>query len=194
MAKIILSSGAELDILNPDPALLTIQVLAHALSGECRFGNQCSKFYSVARHSIFVSNIVRYQLGIPELAYEGLMHDATEGILGDVITQIKTVLPDYKRIERNMEMVLAHKYQLDTNAEARGLVKLADMMALNAERKLVMPSHPTHWDAVSRFAPVHEDIIRMSDVPGTENRARDRFEFTVLFNQLAPDSLRVGVL
>ena len=39
-----LLSGERLDVLNPDPSLIHIDQIAHALSQLCRFGGKCWGF------------------------------------------------------------------------------------------------------------------------------------------------------
>lgn len=127
-----LSSGAFFNFLNPDPQLVTVEVIAKSLSQLCRFTGHTSKFYSVAQHSVLVSRIVP-----PELARWGLFHDAAEAFMGDVSSPLKQLIPDYKRIEHYVERVVW---------EALGLygplpreVKQADMSALIAEKNALMP-------------------------------------------------------
>lgn len=43
--------------LDPDPDRIIIEDIAHALSNICRYGGHARKFYSVAEHSIHVSNV-----------------------------------------------------------------------------------------------------------------------------------------
>jgi len=63
----------------PTPETISIEDIAHGLAGEYRWGNQSSRRYTVAEHSVAVSTRVGDD---PELAMRGLLHDAPEAISG----------------------------------------------------------------------------------------------------------------
>lgn len=127
-----LSSGEFFNFLDPDPDLVTVPVLAKALSQLCRFTGHTRTFYSVAQHSVLVSRLVP-----PELARWGLFHDAAEAFVGDVSSPLKRLIPDYRAIEERIERVVWAKFGLDGPLPAA--VKQADMSALIAEKNALMP-------------------------------------------------------
>src|SRR4051812_6540197 len=77
-------SGKAFFPLDPRPADVDIQDIAHALAFQCRFGGHVKEFYSVAEHSVRVSLICAH-----EDAKWGLLHDATEAYLSDIVRPVK---------------------------------------------------------------------------------------------------------
>lgn len=137
-------SGEKLDINAPDAENINIEDIAHALSRVCRYGGHCEPFYSVAQHCVLVSLI----LDSTPYAFEGLMHDAAEAYIGDIVAPLKTLLPEYLEIEHRFERVIANKFGLEFDGtQWPKAVKAADWTALFAEKKAMLPnagvwSHP----------------------------------------------------
>lgn len=134
----MLSSGKLLNLLEPDPALLTIEVIARGLARECRFGRMTNGWLSVAEHSINVSKLVR-----PGLRRAALLHDAPEFILGDIISPLKKHLPDYRLFEDRLAeaVAMAHRFP-SAAAFSHPEIKAADAAAAWAEARYTMPHGP----------------------------------------------------
>lgn len=121
-------TGKMINVLDPDPALICIEDIAHALSNQCRFSGHTSKFYSVAQHSVLCAKMVSSQFKLA-----ALLHDASEAYLVDLPTPIKIAIPQYTEIEGNMMRVIANKFGFDYPLSA--IVKYADKAALEIEWK-----------------------------------------------------------
>lgn len=100
-ATIALYKGKSFDYLNPGAWEFDPIAVARSLSKLCRYTGHCIDFYSVAQHSVLVSQLVS-----PELAYIALFHDAAEMVMGDCNSPLKQLLPDYKALERKVELAL----------------------------------------------------------------------------------------
>jgi uncharacterized protein len=87
----------------------TVQItdIANGLAASARFGGQSDldKILSIAEHCINVSYFVP-----PEFAFVGLMHDAAEAIMGDMVTPLKNLSPDFKKMEKELDAYLAEKF------------------------------------------------------------------------------------
>jgi len=138
---------------------LCIDDIAHALSNICRFAGHCSTFYSVARHSIFVSKLM-FEYTPPQdaarAAMVGLMHDASEAYMCDIPTPIKEELPEYQKHENNLHKVIDKFAGIDREEFEDGLA-LADSVALYVEAKNLM-SFGKAWEPFSEFMEAGDHI------------------------------------
>src|SRR3954452_7535501 len=82
-------SGRFVNPLDPDLDQIDIGDITRALANTCRFGGHCRSFYSVAQHSVIVSELVEQRGGDPEDVFAALMHDAAEAYLGDMPHPVK---------------------------------------------------------------------------------------------------------
>jgi hypothetical protein len=104
-------SGKKFYPLQPDPLEIDIEDIARGLSNSCRWGGQIRDFYSIAQHCVHVSYLCK-----PENALLGLLHDAAEAYIGDMIRPLK-YLPEmsiYKTIEYGIENAIAKAFNLPT--------------------------------------------------------------------------------
>lgn len=133
---IVMHSGQTVNLVDPDPDTILIEDIAHNLSKLCRFNGATDRFYSVAEHSLYVSELVG-----PVHAMAGLMHDAAEAYLGDVVTPLKQLLPAFVEIEARMEYTIACKFGLPIVLHP--VIKTADRRAYLKERSTLI-SAPMH--------------------------------------------------
>lgn len=131
-------SGRQFWPLDPRPEDICIEDIAHALSNICRYAGHCERFYSVAEHSVLVSLCVDR-----ELALTGLLHDATEAYVSDVIRPIKPHLTNYSSIENSVWVAIAKKFGLPVVLPPE--IKKADTGVLLAEAEQNMKTPPADW-------------------------------------------------
>lgn len=141
---IMLQSGAELDLLDPGSSAFTIEDVAHGLAHVCRYAGQCSHFYSVAEHSVLMSELAG------EHAFAALLHDAAEAFLGDVTRPLKQLLPEYKRLERTMERAILDRFGV---SEIPSAIKDLDLAVLAAEQIEIMPTGTARWATEAGITP-----------------------------------------
>jgi len=126
--------------LNPNPENIFIEDIAHALSMQCRFSGHVRYFYSVAEHSVHVSNICK-----PEFAKHALLHDASEAYLVDIPKPLKDSgqFESYKQAEFILQNMIYKKFGL--NEEEPANVKEADVKMLATEAKFLFSSFHPDW-------------------------------------------------
>lgn len=132
-------SGRKFNLKNPRPCDVDINDIATALSKVCRFTGHTKDFISVAQHCVNVAHILN-EWGAPvEVQLYGLLHDAAESFLNDVVRPLKPYIPAYKRMEKKMMKVILKGLKLHKvlclNRSQLELVKLADDSCALAERR-----------------------------------------------------------
>ena len=134
-------SGIQFYPLNPRVEDINIVDVAHHLSNICRFTGACREFYSVAQHSIYVS-----QMCDPEHALRGLLHDATEAYLSDIAGPVKHAdgFSFYREAEKVLDMAICTKFGLPH--EMHESVKTADKRVFATEVRDLMPSNSVLTD------------------------------------------------
>lgn len=146
-------SGKRFFPLDPDPNDIVIEDIAHSLARICRYGGHVNSHYSVAQHSVLVSRCLP-----PELALTGLLHDATEAYLGDVVRPLKLLLPDYRAIEDNLSLIIGEKFGVQL-LPMPALVKEMDTRILNNERSVLF-NDQLDWDTFGlEPAPLDSEIV-----------------------------------
>lgn len=136
----VTSAGRRFFPLAPRADDVTIDDIAHALSHVCRYGGHCREFYSVAQHSVHVSRLVP-----PRLAFHGLMHDAAEAYVGDMVRPLKRCLPAFSAIEARIFKAIAERFGLEPlSEEDAAIVKHFDSVALVTERRDLVFFSPLH--------------------------------------------------
>lgn len=125
MNKIITFSGNFIDLFQMNVNDISIIDISYGLSNIARFSGQVP-FCSVAKHSIYVANILP-----EELRLSGLLHDASEAYVGDIISPIKPMMKEYLEIEELVMGIISKKWNLNVNHD---LVRAADKQALEYEK------------------------------------------------------------
>ena len=144
------SSGKKYYPFAPKPEDVCIDVIAHHLATRARWNgatqhkmNEDLIFYSVAEHSVYVSEYVEYVLQRPDLAMEALLHDASEAYNGDLIRPLKysaEFAEPFRKVEDINEKAIAKKFNLPWPMSPE--VKIGDEAVCNAEFEQIIPRSP----------------------------------------------------
>lgn len=132
-----------------------VEVIAGALSRICRFGGHTSTFYSVAQHSVLVSRICD-----PADALVGLLHDAAEAYLGDLIRPLKRQpqFDGYASIETRLMRCVWQRFGVEQTGWHHQLpvsVQRADEVLLATEaRDLLGNETLERWSSLRDIQPL----------------------------------------
>jgi len=111
--RIATSTGQLIDPFEPDPEQIQIEDIAHGLAGVFRYAAQCPTRYTVAQHSLHVAKMMMADKQPGAIVVAGLMHDAAEAYIGDVVRPIRPTLhyfdPEGDKVLQRAE--LEHAWQ-----------------------------------------------------------------------------------
>jgi len=148
-------SGRNVSLLSPSAGQIVIGDIAHGLAHQCRFNGQTNKFYSVAQHSVLVASVLP-----KELKLAGLLHDAAEAYLGDIVQPLKTLLPEFAAIEERFMQAISTRFSV--SAIHHPEIKRADLVALATERRDLMPMEKLEWATLEGITPLKQAIRPMA--------------------------------
>jgi hypothetical protein len=136
-------TGITFDPISPSWPSICIEDIAHALSNQGRFTGHSRHFYSVAEHSVRVSEAV------PECdALWGLLHDASEAYLVDIPRPLKYSkdFASYLDIEVRLMAAVCRRFSLpETQPES---VHVADDVLLATEVRDLMHAKRAYWKKI----------------------------------------------
>lgn len=151
--RLMTFTGREVDLLTPTADMICIEDVAHGLSMQCRYNGQIEKFMSVAEHSMIVATGVEAAGGDRFEQLCGLMHDAHEAYIGDMLQPMKEMpgLGDaYKALEEDWIEVVEEKFDLWAKPVTRRLVHRSDMNSASTEMRDLTTYEKDVWQSVGK--------------------------------------------
>src|SRR3954453_16679458 len=146
---------------DPDPEQLDARDIARGLPNLSRFGGHTRAFYSVAQHSVIVSELVEARGGDAEDAFAALMHDATEAYLGDMPHPIKHRSPlgaAFKAAEDHLEAAIRDRFAIRADVPE---IKRVDRALLATERR-AFSTEDWHWPELDGVEPLELELSAWS--------------------------------
>ena len=129
-------SGRRLDLLDPSPLDVEIEDIAHGLARVARWNGQTrgDHAFSVAQHCLLVEALLADRGPALDRRWRlaGLLHDAPEYVIGDMISPFKAAVGiDYKAFEARLLAAIHLRFGLPAAppAKIQSLIKRADRTA-----------------------------------------------------------------
>ena len=164
-------SGRWVNPFDPDPEQIDASDIARALANQCRFGGHSRVFYSVAQHSVIVSQLVEQHGGDVEDVFAALMHDASEAYLGDMPHPLKHRSPlgaAFKAAEDHLEEAIRDRFRIKADVPE---IKRADRALLATERR-AFSAEDWHWPELDGVEPLGLDLEASSPDEAAQAFAR----------------------
>ncbi|WP_411839986.1 hypothetical protein [Paracoccus sp. ME4] len=141
----VTASGLPWYLLDPRPEDVRIVDIAAGLSRVCRYNGQLLEefeFLSVAEHSTLMTRwaLDNGVVTTREDALAILLHDGPEALLGDKITPMKAIMPEFRWIEDRTQDVLMSGFGLASEdiRISKEMIKLIDRRIRIDERDLAI--------------------------------------------------------
>ena len=103
-------TGKHFRPLEPDPQLIKIEDIAHALSMICRGNGHVKTFGSVGEHCICCAREAAERGMSERMILACLLHDASECYMSDVPRPFKKELPEYQKWEDHLLSLIYEKF------------------------------------------------------------------------------------
>jgi len=162
---------------------ICIEDIAHALSMQCRFNGHVSQFYSVAQHSVHVSQALSSLGHSSATRLAGLLHDAHEAYLGDIPTPLKKMMfAQFDALQKQIDSLILQYVGLAEHASSIqwDVIHRTDTSMLVTEASQLL-KQPLVDNWISEYgAPLSWRIVPWAPAVA-EN------EFMFLFNELRED-------
>lgn len=171
MSRIRTYSGENVSLIDPDPKTINMVDIAWHLAHINRFNGATRQPISVARHSIAVCMFMREsQRAHEKLAFGGLMHDAHEAYLGDMVGPLRSVagFQRFNELTKLFDQAIFTKYGVEYDGF---LVNQADRSVMSAE----FVGHMT-GPLPDHFEPSPSDF----EYPGSVGPIRDAANFLII--------------
>jgi hypothetical protein len=113
----------------------------------CRFGGQVRVPYTVGQHSIYVWRALAEAFPYDYLLQmHGLMHDASEAYLSDIVRPLKHQIPQYLEIEKQTQSTILNAFSITPLTPlGEKILKSADNAVLAAEHRDLYPHSVWNW-------------------------------------------------
>lgn len=132
------ASGNQFFLDDPLEEEVDLEDIATALANQCRYNGHVRTFYSVAQHATEIAIWMEADGYGKETCLAGLHHDSAEAYTGDIISQVKYLIPEFRAMETKVEEVVLRAMGVKLNLYRTAAIKHYDLIALATERRDIL--------------------------------------------------------
>lgn len=139
-------TGKQVWPLDLRPEEICLEDIAHSLALQCRYNGHIKSFFSVAQHSVLVAQGLRDQGHDVGIQCIGLLHDAAEAYLGDMIRPLKRsgFMHEFLQAKHRAELVIGEVFGLVLTPMLAAVKDMDNIVLLTEKRDLLAPP-PVPW-------------------------------------------------
>ncbi len=139
MSYIITYTEKHIDPVNPNPQMIDIKDIAHALSLICRGNGHVKTYWSVGQYCIACATEAEARGLSDRMILACLLHDASECYMSDVPRPFKQEIPRYCELEEHLISIIYEKF-LGSNltSEEKAEIKEIDNAMLWYDKKYLL--------------------------------------------------------
>lgn len=173
-------SGRRLDLINPSAMDIEIEDIAHGLSRVARWNGQTlgDHAFSVAQHSVIVERIAHRLEPQADRKWllAALLHDASEYVVGDMISPFKNALGvDYRAFEDKLMQAVHVRFGLPAiiTPQLKKFIKRADKISAYLEATQIAGF--SHEESRKFFGPPPVQVQDWVIAPVPANEAKQMY-------------------
>lgn len=137
--------GNKIDFANIENQAFDFSCVIRGLVHKPRFSGLTKHFWSIGQHSLLVHHYVAQKTDDIEVQLQALLHDFPEGVMVDVPSPLKSMLPFYRYLEDKVATAMGNQFKVDL-VNLNPLVKEADFFTLNYEAWRLFDSFAEKWE------------------------------------------------
>ena len=184
-------SGRRLDLINPSAMDIEIEDIAHGLSRVARWNGQTTgdHSFSVAQHSVLVEEIARTITPSVDRSWllAALLHDASEYVVGDMISPFKNALGvDYRAFEEKLMQAIHIRFSLPAviSPQLKKFIKRADKVSAYLEATQIAGFSEIESRKFFGPPPILVKDIKITTMPANDAKRLYIERFSELMNEI----------